>query len=324
LRLIATQVFAENRRLEVSRISIGELHMSNRTAKLVSAIFASLLAGAPFATVSHSAAAECLSGPKDQAPEGGHWYYRIEHPSERHCWYLRKEGEKLSQLASPVAPPAAKQVLPEPAPAIQRSIADAHAELPQSESATIWQPVPATTYENTPRASADVANPQASVQGSVIASRWPGGPDAGAPVSPQPVSPQALAASPAASASANPQPAAPRAVAAVPLAAADSSSKSQFGSIQMLLTIAMGALSLAAVMGSAVFGFGSRRWKREGETRGHRRVNWDAAGTGDLTPSAYRNTRMPGGHIPRDPRAADDPDRRIAEMLARLSRNAAA
>jgi hypothetical protein len=289
--------------------------MSNRTAKFMSAIFAGLLAGAPFATVSHSAAAECLSGPKDAAPEGSHWYYRIEHPSERHCWYLRKEGEKLSEIASPVAPPAAKQVLPEPAPAMQRSIADAHAELPQSESATIWQPAPATTYQNTPRASADVANPQASV----IASRWPGQQAAGSPVSPQPP-----AASPAASAPANPQPAALRTVAAVPLAAADSSSKSQFGSIQMLLTIAMGALSLAAVMGSAIFGFGSRRWKSEPETRGHRRVNWDATGTGDVTPSAYRNTRMPGGRIPRDPRAADDPDRRIAEMLARLSGNAAA
>jgi hypothetical protein len=33
---------------------------------------------------------------------------------------------------------------------------------------------------------------------------------------------------------------------------------------------------------------------------------------------------MPEGNLPRDPRAADDPDRRIAEMLARLSRSAAA
>jgi hypothetical protein len=293
--------------------------MSNRTAKFVSAIFASLLAGAPLATVSHSAAAECLSAPKDQTPEGGHWYYRIEHPSERHCWYLRKEDGTLAQIASPISPPAAKQVLPETAPAIQRSIADAHAELPQVGSATIGQPVPAPTYENIPRADADVANTQASV----IASRWPGQPDAGSPVSPQPVSPQALAASPAASAPTDPKPAATRAVAAVPLAAADASSKSQFGSMQMLLTVAMGALSLAVVMGSAIFRFGSR-WTSERETRGRRRVNWGAAGVGDSTPSAYRDGRMPEGNIPRDPRAADDPDRRIAEMLARLSRSAAA
>jgi hypothetical protein len=289
--------------------------MSNRTAKFVSVIFAGLLAGAPLATVSYSAAAECLAGPKDQTPEGSHWYYRIEHPSERHCWYLRNGDGKLSQLASPIAPPAAKQVLPETAPAIQQSIADAHAELPQRGSATIGQPVPATTFENTPPADASVANTQTSV----IASRWPGQPDAASPVSPQPVD-----ASPAASAPSNPKPVASRTVAAVPLAAADSSPKNQLGSMQMLLTVAMGALSLAVVMGGAIFRFGSKRRTGEHETRGHRRVNWAATGAGDLTRAAHRNTRMPGGNIPRDPRAADDPDRRIAEMLARLSRNAAA
>ena len=172
--------------------------MSNRTAKLVSAIFASLLAGAPFATVSHGAAAECLSGPKDPTPEGSHWYYRIEHPSERHCWYLRKEGEKLSQVASPAAPPAAKQVSPDPAPAIQRSIADAHAELPQSENATIWQRrhTGHDALANIPRADADALRTPASSAprlGNRVALARAGG-HATLPVSPQPA-----AASPAAS-----------------------------------------------------------------------------------------------------------------------------
>jgi hypothetical protein len=93
----------------------------------------------------------------------------------------------------------------------------------------------------------------------------------------------------------------------------------------MLLTIAMGALSLAAVMGSALFRSGrTRRTGERDESRGHRRVNWGSRGTGDLARSAYRNPNMPEGNLPRDPRAADDPDRRIAEMLARLSRSAAA
>ena len=46
--------------------------MSNRTAKFVSAIFASFLAGAPLTTISHSATRatdDCLSGPKGQTPE---------------------------------------------------------------------------------------------------------------------------------------------------------------------------------------------------------------------------------------------------------------
>jgi len=71
--------------------------MPNRTAKFASAIFASLLAGVPITTISHSAAGaddECLSSPKDQTPQGGHWYYRIDHATKRNCWYVRAEGEK--------------------------------------------------------------------------------------------------------------------------------------------------------------------------------------------------------------------------------------
>ncbi|HEY5125851.1 MAG TPA: hypothetical protein VIJ35_00885, partial [Bradyrhizobium sp.] len=62
--------------------------MSNRTAKFLSAILASLLAGAALATMSHSpahAADDCLSAPKDQTPGGGHWYYRIDRATKRHC-----------------------------------------------------------------------------------------------------------------------------------------------------------------------------------------------------------------------------------------------
>src|SRR5467141_4969119 len=100
--------------------------MPNRTAKFASAIFASLLAGVPITTISHSAAGaddECLSSPKDQTPQGGHWYYRIDRVTKRHCWYLKVDDEKPSQAAArPVSP---KVVAP-----FQRSIAEARAELP--------------------------------------------------------------------------------------------------------------------------------------------------------------------------------------------------
>jgi hypothetical protein len=298
------------------RASSPELHMSNRTAKFVSAIFASLLAGAPFTAISHSAAADCLAGPKDQTPEGSHWYYRIEHPSERHCWYLRKEDEKAAQLASPNSEPVAKPVPAKTQPAIQRSIADAHAELPQDTAATTDQrtPVPAPDTAGT---NAVMAVPQAPVQTSVITSRWPGQPDMSSPVSPQPVATTTVATAP-------PKTATPPAAAAVTLATADSSSKKQFGSIPMLLTVVMGALSLTAVMGGAIFRFGSTRSIGEPERRGPRRVNWGSSSGDGLARSAHPHPRMPEDDFPRDPRAADDPDRRIAEMLARLSRARAA
>ena len=87
--------------------------MQNRTAKFVSAIFASLLAGMPLTTVSLGAAPaadDCLSKPKGLAPEGSHWYYRVDRANQRQCWYLGAERAKArpqqqqSALTSP--PPA--------------------------------------------------------------------------------------------------------------------------------------------------------------------------------------------------------------------------
>src|ERR1700730_17499210 len=91
--------------------------MPNRTAKFASAIFAGLLAGTPLTTISHSAAAEeeCLSGPNDKAPGGGHWYYRIDRATKRHCWYQRDEAEKPSQLTPPNSAASARPVAPKPA-----------------------------------------------------------------------------------------------------------------------------------------------------------------------------------------------------------------
>jgi hypothetical protein len=60
----------------------------------------------------------------------------------------------------------------------------------------------------------------------------------------------------------------------------------------MLLIVILGALSIAGLIGSAIIRFGG------------------------APPVGGRDMRG-------DPRAADDPNRRIAEMLARLSRTAA-
>ena len=77
--------------------------MGNRTAKFISALIGSIVAGAPIAAVSQNApaassaanaAADCLASPKGIAPQGQHWYYRVERSTKRQCWYLRAEGGK--------------------------------------------------------------------------------------------------------------------------------------------------------------------------------------------------------------------------------------
>jgi hypothetical protein len=172
LRLITTQLFAEIWDVTSSALS-PELHMTKRAAKFASAIAASMLAGAPFATPSQSApstAADCLSGPKQPTPQGSHWYYRIDHTAKRQCWYLRAEREKPSQAAAqdpaPSISPAAS-----PEKGVPRSVANAHAELPAP--LPIEQSVQSDAAASKTSAISPAVSSDTDGQSSVVASRWP-------------------------------------------------------------------------------------------------------------------------------------------------------
>src|SRR3979490_939285 len=146
--------------------------MPNRTAKFASAILRSLLAGVPITTISHSAAGaddECLSSPKDQTPQGGHWYYRIDRVTKRHCWYLKEDDEKPSQAAT--TPDSPKVVAP-----FQRSIAEARAELPaQGRTEQPNQGNRLTSADVAVSAvGRDTKPPVAEIPQTVVGSRWLG------------------------------------------------------------------------------------------------------------------------------------------------------
>jgi hypothetical protein len=105
--------------------------MPNRTAKFLSAVIACLGAGVPL-TASRSAtpapaADECLLAPKNETPDGSHWYFRIEHPSNRRCWYLREAGD--AQTAPSNSSASARPVSPAPDKPMPGSVANARAEL---------------------------------------------------------------------------------------------------------------------------------------------------------------------------------------------------
>jgi hypothetical protein len=319
--------------------------MSNRTAKFVSAIFASFLAGAAVATLSYGAARagneaeaadKCLAGPKGQTPAGGHWYYRIDHATKRHCWYIGEEREKVSrearqESAPPAKPVVANPVSPQEEATTQRTIADARAELPPPQ--TQIEPTSAATGQWPAAAAPNTANVEdnqrssardTNTQSSLIASRWPESSGVSSSASAGPATGNSAANtqpdSGAAQASVVAPP--PSVVAAVPLAAADSSSANQTGSIQKLLIVIAGALALAGIMGAAVFKFGSMRQAARPEIRGNRRAIWDSVDTGRPSPAPFGRGDVPVRRvdIPRKPREVDDASRRIAEMLAQLHR----
>jgi hypothetical protein len=299
--------------------------MSNRAAKFVSAILAGILAGANFAAVAENGAKtadNCLSAPKAAVPAGGHWYYRIDHATKRHCWYLGDEREKLAQAAPPNSSAAVQPTAPKPEAEMQRSIADARAELPaqaridppdRDNARPEAMPADTASTANSLRTNTSDAN----WQRSVVASRWPEQTGAGSSTGPGPT---------AGTSGTNLQPnsaAPPPAIAAVPLAAADTSSKSQGNPTQMLLIVMIGALALAGVMGATVFRFGSQRQAGRRETRGERGAIWDTADSAPPSPYGTGVMSTRSVDFPRELRERDEASRRIAQMLAQLHRSAA-
>lgn len=289
--------------------------MPNRSARFVSAIFASILAGAPLTTTSHSetvAADDCLAGPKGPTPAGSHWYYRIEHPTKRHCWYLREEGDKLSQTAPQDTSPSAKLPPPEADTAMQRSVANAHAELPaqpyRNETSNPALPTNAAGLNDALRANASNANGPLSV----VASRWP----EPSGVSPASV-PRPATGNVAANTLANVVAAPPPVAAPVTLAVADTS-QSQPSSIPMLLAAVVGALALAGISASLFFKFGRAR---RGRVRARRDPIPDSTDDDRIVLSDRRGAHVfPHGSRPsRGFGEARDPNDRAAEFFSRIS-----
>ena len=69
---------------------------------LVAAFLASVVSTAT-PCVAARVANDCLSGPKLQAPPGGHWYYRIDRPNNRKCWFVGEEGQSAAIVRHPKA-----------------------------------------------------------------------------------------------------------------------------------------------------------------------------------------------------------------------------
>jgi hypothetical protein len=330
--------------------------LSRITAKFVSVVFASILSGTLVSTASYGAppaADDCLSAPNGQAPEGSHWYYRIERGTKRHCWYVREQGQKVSQSAPSSAAPAAKPVAAKPIaanpePAIRGTVANARAELPAASiRGTSDNPAVATPPPQPPQPPAGMnvtrdtpdqpaASTDISRTSPTIASRWP---------EPSSTAPSANQTQAAANADdTDMQPTSSVAAAAEPppvvLAAASTEKpQSHSSSIPMLSIVMVGALSLAGLIGSAIVKFGGRRRQRRAVVI-ERDPTWDAISSEPrqmhaaeawssppAPPVAEPRPRRPGFTMPRDlqmtDRARVRQDDPITEMLNRLAKSAA-
>ena len=315
---------------------ITEVHMPNRPAKFVSAIFASVLAGAPLAIISGNAAHaadECLLAPKDQTPQGSHWYYRIDHASKRHCWYLRAEGDKLAQSTPQNPSPSTEPLAANAEAAKERSIANAHAELPRQTSidppSRNDAPVPAMPANTA--ASENENNgvaPSTAAPGSVVASRWLDPSGMSSAITPQPATSNVAANVPSDSAAKDTAAATPAAAAAVPpaaaAAAAADASQAPPASIAMLLGVMTGALALAGITASIVLKFGGARARRTAGSRVRRDRIWEPTDHDGIRLSAYPDADVVPRRtvLPRDLDEVGEPDDRVAEFFAQLLKQA--
>ena len=93
--------------------------MRERSAMLASVMLAFvLIAGLVLQSTRSADAEDCIAKPNAPAPQGEHWYYRIDRANNRQCWRLGPEGLRVQKSApqteKQVAPAAAVQP-PEPA-----------------------------------------------------------------------------------------------------------------------------------------------------------------------------------------------------------------
>lgn len=258
--------------------------MGNRTAKFVSALVGSLIAGVPLAAVSQNApnapstanaAPDCLASPKGAASQGQHWYYRLDRTTKQKCWYLRAAGDKDgAKVAQAAADTPSDSTAPPP-----QAVQDARAEFVTPRNGA----TPKAPNAITPAAPSNPAPPPAtqadsSAQQAPAGSPWPDVPAASTAPEPQPAPAMvAAAAQPKAKPSKSPAPPTP--------AATDGTSDKPGGSLQMLMLVIGGALALAGILASVIYRFARKRVRvHAGDRRGH----WD-----DWTPQDQDEHRAP-------------------------------
>jgi hypothetical protein len=90
-----------------------------RLVPVILAIVVPALACALGPNRAEAAVDDCLSKPNATAPEGRHWYYRLDRSSKRRCWFLGVVGEGGRAASSPKRVKLRRSESPKPVPAVK-------------------------------------------------------------------------------------------------------------------------------------------------------------------------------------------------------------
>ena len=159
-----------------------------------------LVVSAHAETPTAPAADDCLAKPNGPSAKGSHWYYRVERPSGRHCWYQRpldaaadtpKEATRDAPARAHTA--AATTAPPAEPPAVPAAPPPSDTAAPAADNGgTVMPPVAAPI--------APIAAPTAAPYGTFGSGVIPTAPPAAAPSAPVPPPVYNIAQAPAASA----------------------------------------------------------------------------------------------------------------------------
>src|SRR5580765_7640882 len=90
--------------------------MRERSTVLASATFGFVAIASLSVQSTHAVAAdECLTKPNSPAPQGQHWYYRLDHAANRQCWRLGPEGLRVQKSAPQAEKESAPAAVAQPA-----------------------------------------------------------------------------------------------------------------------------------------------------------------------------------------------------------------
>src|SRR6478752_5601121 len=168
-----------------------------KSTRILSAVaFVSLAGVFAQSTYSVRAAEECLSKPNSPAPQGEHWYYRMDHANGRQCWRLGPVGLRV-QKTSPerrLAPATATQS--ETSARSQRPVTTGHASAESAPEANVATAAPAPAYWlDASRLLNQSSNVAPAVQQPSFEERSAGSSDTPAPVEEPPAPARTVVAS---------------------------------------------------------------------------------------------------------------------------------
>jgi hypothetical protein len=142
---------------------------SMRMILFLAAIFMVLVTEVLLARQVSHAADDCITKPNATPPQGSHWYYRTERSTQRQCWYLKPEGEKVRASVDPPTAAAQPPSTPKPVstPAPQKFEAAAvEPTVIESKAASEDLPVTGTSVE-----PSGLGKPNQSIGNGVVTSK---------------------------------------------------------------------------------------------------------------------------------------------------------